>query len=353
MLLVTGFGVWASLNAEATGVQSVNTGTLRLSLVDTGSAGFAQTVANMGAADTQSRYVTLTNNGTLAGRGLAMKVVASGDSVLITDTADTKALRVTVSNCTEAWVNGACAPGAATVLNAVALSALASPNAFAGLTTANAGDVLNLKVTVALPEQDELYRDGVFVPEAVGAGSVQGAKATLNYTFSQTSALLRFRECAGSALLRFRGSAPRCGHSQTYPQKLRSSGRRSAGTSILRSVTDPAFASRPFRAEAVEAGLTPRQVNGSRFRLLRQGRPRPATPLLSGVVLSALASPNAFTGITASAAGALKLDLRTRCSARTRTPSICVRVQSFHRSRALRRTDRAGSEDPYQRPVCH
>lgn len=186
VLLVTGFGVWASLNAEATGVQAVNTGTLRLSLADSGSVGFAQTVANMGAADTQSRYVTLTNAGTLAGRGLAMKVAATGDSVLITDTADTKGLRVTVANCTAAWANGVCAPGATTVLNAVALSALSAPNAFTGLTTANAKDVLNLKVTVALPEQDELYRDGVFVPEATGAGSVQGAKATLNYTFAET-----------------------------------------------------------------------------------------------------------------------------------------------------------------------
>ncbi len=185
VLLVTGFGVWASLSAEATGVQSVNTGTLRLSLADTGSAGFAQTVANVATGDTQSRYVTLTNNGTLAGRNLTMKVAASGDSVLITDTANTQALRVTVANCTAAWVNGACAPGATTVLNSVALSALATPNAFTGLTTAAAGDVLNLKVTVALPDQDELYRDGVFVPKAVGAASVQGAKATLNYTFAE------------------------------------------------------------------------------------------------------------------------------------------------------------------------
>lgn len=185
VLLVTGFGVWASLSAEATGVQSVNSGTLRLSLADTGSAGFAQTVANMGAGDTQARYVTLTNNGTLTGRDLRMKVAASGDNVLISDTAYTSALRVTVANCASAWVNGACAPGATTVLNNVVLSALATPNAFAGVTSAAAGEALNLKVTVALPEQDELYRDGVFVPEAPGALSVQGAKATLNYTFAE------------------------------------------------------------------------------------------------------------------------------------------------------------------------
>jgi hypothetical protein len=186
VLLVTGFGVWASLNAEATGVQSVNTGTLRLSLADTGSAGFAQTVANMGAGDTQARYVTLANNGSLEGRNLTVKVAASGDNVLISDSAYTSALRVTVANCTAAWVNGACAPGATTVVNNVVLSALATPNAFTGLTSAAAGQALNLKVTVALPEQDELYRDGVFVPEAAGAASVQAAKATLNYTFAET-----------------------------------------------------------------------------------------------------------------------------------------------------------------------
>jgi hypothetical protein len=185
VLLVTGFGVWASLSAEATGVQSVNSGTLRLSLADTGTAGFAQTVGNMGVGDTQSRYVTLTNNGTLTGRDLTMKVAATGDNVLISDTANSSALRVTVANCSAAWVNGACAPGATTVLNNVVLSALASPNAFSGITSATAGQALNLKVTVALPEQDELYRDGVFVPKAAGAASVQGAKATLNYTFAE------------------------------------------------------------------------------------------------------------------------------------------------------------------------
>ena len=183
VLLVAGFGVWASLNAEATGVQEVNTGTLRLSLADAGTAGFAQTVANMGAGDSQSRYVTLTNGGSLEGRNLTMKVAATGDQVLIADGAETAALRVTVANCDVAWANGVCS-APLTVIDNVMLGDLASAEAFSGVDAIAADRVFNLKVTVALPEQDELYRDGVLVNS--DTQSVQGKTAKLDYTFAET-----------------------------------------------------------------------------------------------------------------------------------------------------------------------
>jgi hypothetical protein len=185
VLLIAGFGVYASLNAEATGVQDVNAGTLRLALDSAGTAGFTQKVTNMGAGDTQTRYVTLTNNGTLEARNLTMAIAASGDGELIANTADTAALRVTVANCDVAWVGGLCGGGAgATVIDNVVLSALATPNAFAGVDAVAASKVFNLKVTVALPEQDELYRDGVLTNS--GTKSVQNKNANLAYTFAQT-----------------------------------------------------------------------------------------------------------------------------------------------------------------------
>ena len=63
VLVITGFGVWASLNATATGVTSVNSGTLKLVMADNG-VGFTQNLSNMAPGDSVNRFVSLTNTGT-------------------------------------------------------------------------------------------------------------------------------------------------------------------------------------------------------------------------------------------------------------------------------------------------
>lgn len=185
VLVISGFGVFAALNAEATGVQALQSGTLNLTLAPaSGSTGFAQAIANMAPGDTVNRYVTLTNSGTLAGRALTLKVAATGSNVLVTDTASSKGLRVSVVNCTQAWsAAGACAAsgGGTTVVDDVALSALATPNAFTGITTALPGAVMNLKVSVVLPDQVENSVNGV-----VSGNSVQNRSVSLTYTFAET-----------------------------------------------------------------------------------------------------------------------------------------------------------------------
>ena len=59
VLIVAGTGIWASLAAEASGVAAVQSGSLKLTLADSGSAGFGQTVANTAPGDAVNRYVTL------------------------------------------------------------------------------------------------------------------------------------------------------------------------------------------------------------------------------------------------------------------------------------------------------
>lgn len=181
VLVISGVGIWASLAAEATGVSAVQSGTLKLALADTGSTGFAQTVSNLAPGDVANRYVTLSNTGTLAGRAVTMQVAASGTNALISDGATTRALRVTVANCDAAWsASGTCAAGATTLLSSVPLSALATPNAFAGVTSITAGGALNLQISVALPDQNENAVNGV-----VSGPSVQNGTVTLSYTFAQ------------------------------------------------------------------------------------------------------------------------------------------------------------------------
>jgi hypothetical protein len=180
VLVITGFGVWASLNATATGVQSIDSGTLKLALADKG-VGFSQNLANLAPGDSVARFVTLTNTGTLEGRSLTLKVAATGSDALVTDAGARKAARMTVENCTSAWVGGNCAPGASTLVGPVALSTLATANALSNVSSVASLGALNLKITVALPDQTETSVNGV-----LPTTTIQGATAQLNYTFAET-----------------------------------------------------------------------------------------------------------------------------------------------------------------------
>src|SRR5690349_6621073 len=96
-LAVTGLGVYAGLNAVATGTQSVTSGTLKLTMADNG-VGFSSSVSNMAPGDVVNRYVDVTNGGTLAGQALTLAVADSTPTLLSTDA--TKGLHVVVTQCT-------------------------------------------------------------------------------------------------------------------------------------------------------------------------------------------------------------------------------------------------------------
>src|SRR3954447_24865881 len=106
-LALTGAGVYAGLNAEATGTQAVSSGTLSLvQLAGTGSGGLATPINDMAPGDSVSRLVDVTDNGTIDARDLQLTVTGSGSTLLTTSA--TKGLRVTVERCVLPWVGATC-----------------------------------------------------------------------------------------------------------------------------------------------------------------------------------------------------------------------------------------------------
>src|SRR4051812_37593446 len=87
VLLITGFGVYAMLNATATGATKVDAGTISLTLADAG-AGFTQDISKIAPTDAVNRFVTLTNAGSLEGKALQVKIASTagsnGNTALIT-----------------------------------------------------------------------------------------------------------------------------------------------------------------------------------------------------------------------------------------------------------------------------
>jgi len=187
VLLVTGFGVWASLNATASATQTVDNGTLKLTQAANG-VGTTQSISKMAPGDVVNRFVTLTNGGTLAAKALTFKVVPTAvaptsGNLLVSDAA--KGLQLTVSSCTVAWgTDGSCAGTSAVALSqtAVAASTLQS-----GIALSNIGSIVSdtgkvfLKISALLPDQNETTVDGT-----LPSSTIQGASASLAYTFIET-----------------------------------------------------------------------------------------------------------------------------------------------------------------------
>jgi hypothetical protein len=185
VLLGTGFGVWASLNATASGAaQTVQTGTLKLTMAPNG-VGFGQAINNLAPGDNVNRYVALTNSGTLDARDLTVSVAATGSQALITDgtaPATTKALRVTITSCTNAWnpTTGTCSGTTNVVLPATPVNQLATATSvIAGAIPA--GTVANLQISTQLPDQNETTVNGT-----LPTTTIQGQSAQLTYTFAET-----------------------------------------------------------------------------------------------------------------------------------------------------------------------
>jgi len=189
------YGVFAGLNATGFNASAtqVTTGTLKLTVDKTDpSAGFTTTIANLVPGDVVNRYVTLTNAGSLASQAMTFKVsTAAGDTpALITSAGTHKALQVSVQRCAVAWTSGACtdAGGAKTIINGTDLSGLANAVAFPvkdGVSDATmaAAEKAYLKVSVALPNQDESVSNG-----ALPDGTVQAGTANLTFAFNELQA---------------------------------------------------------------------------------------------------------------------------------------------------------------------
>lgn len=177
-----GAGVYAGLQANATGTAAVSSGTLSLTLgAESGSAGFPQTITNMAPGDVVNTYVDLTNGSSLAGKDLNLTVTGTGSTLLTTSA--TKGLNVTINSCASAWTvaSGTCS-GGATLLGTSAdpVSTLSgTPNTLvAGAVTTSA--VYHLQVQLTLPDQNETTTNG-----SPPGSTIQGLSTTLTYTFNE------------------------------------------------------------------------------------------------------------------------------------------------------------------------
>ncbi|MHA7263997.1 TasA family protein [Arthrobacter sp. TMN-37] len=187
-LAITGGGVYAALTATATNItaQSATSGILSLTMASTGTgsnAGFSQAISNLAPGDTVNRYVTLTQGAGLDGKDLTLSVKDSTPTLLTTDA--TRGLHVTVTQCPGTWnpATGNCSgTPIPLLLNNVPVSTLtpAAPGVVKyGAIPSNT--VLNLQVSVTLPDQNETTING-----AIPTGSIQNLSSSLTWTFSET-----------------------------------------------------------------------------------------------------------------------------------------------------------------------
>jgi hypothetical protein len=187
-LAITGMGVYAGLNAQATNTtaESVASGTLSLVMGnETGSAGFGQTVADMAPGDVVNHYVNLTNGASLAAQNLTLGVAGTGSTLLTTSA--TKGLQVSVTSCSTAWTvvagTASCPLGTtSTLLAATPVATLSSTpgSLVAGAVAKSAA--YHLKVSLSLPDQNETTLNGTPV---LGAATIQGLSTNLTYTFNE------------------------------------------------------------------------------------------------------------------------------------------------------------------------
>ena len=185
LLVITTAGVLAGLNATTSNAapQTVSSGTLKLTMSATNpSAGFTTSITKLAPGDVVNRYIDLTNTGTLASAGLTLSVGATGTATLITDGANSRALKVGLFSCPVAWTQGSavCSSGVVTEITPKALSVFSSPQSLSTSALAADTGVLHLRVQMALPDQDETTVDG-----QLPATTVQGGSVSLTYTFAE------------------------------------------------------------------------------------------------------------------------------------------------------------------------
>lgn len=184
--LLAGSGVYAGLQAEATGTSAVSSGTLDLvQRADIGQ-GFSTFVAPMAPGDLHNVYVDLSNTGSLAtAAGMRLWVAGTPLTTLTDGRVAGEGLTVRLSACSVAWrlATGVC-PGATTVLLGVTrLSAMRTPATARALArvpalAATRGRVAHVKVSLGLVATERSV-NGVRPTR-----SVQGQSSDLTFSFT-------------------------------------------------------------------------------------------------------------------------------------------------------------------------
>jgi hypothetical protein len=189
LALFTAAAVYAGLTAQATGTETVSSGTLNLQL-STGDqgAGFPSTFSGyMAPGDVDNVYVNLDNTGTLASAaGMTLWVAGNPVNSLTDGTAPGEGLAVTMSQCSVAWAGGACSGSITPILNQTMVDTMNTAGSAANLLNvpalaATTGQVAHLQVSLTLLGTENSVNAVTPVPSIQGLGPV-----TLTYTFTET-----------------------------------------------------------------------------------------------------------------------------------------------------------------------
>jgi hypothetical protein len=170
--------VFSALSTSAfnTTPQPISSGTLSLTYADVGQ-GFGTAITGIAPGDTVNRFISLTNGGTLAGKDLTLRISAAAATILTTDAS--KGLQISVTGCTVAWTpaTGVCSGSTTSLLASTpAPTLISTPQAL--VSAVSAGEVLNLRIGVSLPDATETTTNGV-----PPVGTVQGLTADITWTF--------------------------------------------------------------------------------------------------------------------------------------------------------------------------
>jgi hypothetical protein len=186
--LFTAAAVYAGLTAQATGTETVSSGTLNLTLTpgDQG-AGFPSTFAAlMAPGDVDNVYVNLNNTGTLdSAAGMTLWVAGSPANALTDGTAPGEGLAATITQCSVAWAGGACGGSTTPILNQAMVDTMNTSGSAVSLLNipalaASTGQVAHLQVSLTLIGTENSVNAVTPVPSIQGLGP-----ATLTYTFTE------------------------------------------------------------------------------------------------------------------------------------------------------------------------
>lgn len=183
VLTLTGAGVYAALNAAATGTSAITSGTLLLTLTADGtSAGLPETITAMAPGDIYNVYVNLNNTGTLASAaGMTLGASSSPANALTNGSIAGEGLSVAITQCSVAWSSGSCPGSTTTILASTLLSTFSSAQSLSNVPAlaASTGQVAHLQFSLTLAGTETSTNGTLPSP------SVQGLSTTITWTFTE------------------------------------------------------------------------------------------------------------------------------------------------------------------------
>ena len=178
---IAGLGTFATFTSSTSASQSIQSGTVSITLGATGPANRLTVGAtNLVAGDTIQRAVDLVNNGTISADTLSqiqLTTAAAPSSLLDTDA--TNGLQMVIDKCSVAWTEAgppytySCGGTTSSVL--ATRSVIGANLALANLSSLTTGSTDHLRVTLTLP--------------SAAPNALQGQSSSISYNFVGTQRL--------------------------------------------------------------------------------------------------------------------------------------------------------------------